>query len=280
MAQIGMPGDDDQRLQLRVVNEAGSVTGLDEWMSFVGAELRRQGIMITQLGRQSAEISQELSALNSSLAESRLMAQGMRGDAADLRQRLDDLDRRLNNILALFETRLGGGQTEQGMQHHDYAQQYIALVEQKIMSLALDTVPGGAHATPREKAEFVALMCADLFGAAEIAEQQLIGRLPESAAASVLHRIRDICAEARTLRAKIAQGRPQRWEFNCELGVPVNAEWQEPWTGAAYDGMVEFVVAPAYVVDSGTLLMKQRVFTGAAGTAAGAAARNPDPAEG
>jgi hypothetical protein len=178
---------------------------------------------------------------------------------------MDDLDRRLNNILALVENHFGAGQTEQGMRHHDYAEEYAALVEQKIVGLALDILPGGIHAAPKEKAEFVALVCAGLFGEPEIPEQELICRLPEAAPASAVQRMRDICAEARALRAKVARGRSQRWEFSCQLDVPVNEEWQELWTGATQGGVIEFVVAPAYFVDSNVLLQKQKVFTCDAG---------------
>ncbi len=254
-------GADHPRLHLRIVDDAGAVTSLGEWMSFVTAELTRQGTAIRQLGTQSADMSRELSALTLSLAESRLAARGFRSACADLRQRLDDLDRRLNNMLALFEENFGGGQTEQGMRHHDYAAEYAILVEQKIIGLALDILPGRTQATAREKAEFVAAVCFDLFGVPEVPEQQLVARLPESAPAQAIQRMRDICAEARALRAKAAQGRPQRWEFGCEVDVPVDEEWQELWTGADHGGVVDFVVAPAYVVDSDTLLRKQKVFT-------------------
>jgi hypothetical protein len=267
-------GDDRPRLRLCVADGAGTTTSLEEWMSFVTDELARQRAVIKELSNQSAEISRALLALKSSLAESRQFARALGGDSADQRQRMADLDRRLNNILALIERNFSGGQTEQAMQHHDYATEYVVLVEQKIIGLALDILPGGADATPREKAEFVAAVCADLFGALEVTEQQLLGRLPEAAPARAIERMREICAEARALRAKVAHGRPQRWEFSCETDVPINEDWQELWTGAPLGGVIEFVVAPAYFVDSDTLLMKQKVFTIAAGSANGAA----DPA--
>jgi hypothetical protein len=267
MAQMGAAGDDRPRWHLRVADEAGLGTSLDEWMSSVTAELTRQRTDIDQLGRQSADISEQISALMSSVNESRLSANGLRGDSADLKQRMDDLDRRLNKLLALFEKHFGGGQTEQGMQHHDYAAEYLALVEQKIVGLALDILPGGTQATPREKAEFVAAVCRGLFRTPEVQEQQLIDLVPETAPAQAIRRVREICAEARDLRAKVANGRPQRWEFDCEVGAPIREDWQEPWPGATPGGTIEFVVVPAYFVDSSMPLRKQKVFTSETGPA-------------
>jgi hypothetical protein len=276
MAQMGTAGDDRLRLHLRVADNAGPGTSLEEWMSSVAAELTRQRTDIDQLGRQSAEIREEISALKSSSSESRLFAKSLRGDSADLKQRMDDLDRRLNKLLALFEKHFGGGQTEQGIQHHDYAAEYLALVEQKIVGLAHDVLRGGIQATPREKAEFVATVCAGLFGTPEVPEQRLIRLLPEAAPAQAIQRMGEICAEARGLRAKVANGRPQHWEFECEVGVPVREDWQEPWAGTTPGGMVEFVVVPAYFVDSSVLLQKQKVFT----SEPGPAPRDAGPAEG
>jgi hypothetical protein len=258
-------GDDRPRLYLRVASGEGQAISLDEWMSFITDELTGQKAAIRQLIRQSADLKEELAALRSSITGSRLSAQGLRGASADLRQRMDDLDRRLNKILALVEESLGGGQTEQAIQHHDFADEYTALVEQKITGLALDILPEGTRSTPREKAVFVAAVCADLFQAPEVLEQQLIGRLPDAAPEETVQRMRDICAEARDLRAKVAHGRPQRWEFGCRIAAPVDDHWQELWTGAAHDGVIDFVVTPAYFVDSNVLLRKQKVFTVEAG---------------
>lgn len=266
-------GDDGLRLQLRVANNDGPAIPLEEWMSFITAELTRQQAVMQQLSIQLAELSHEVPVLRSALTESRLSAQTLRSASVELRQRMDDLDRRLNKVLALIEENFGGGQTEQAMQHHDYVDEYVALVEQKVVGLALEILPDGTQATAREKAEFVAEVCAGLFGAPQVIDEQLIGLLPVAAAEEAIQRMREICACARALRAKVTQGRPQRWEFGYEP-APVDSQWQEPWTGAARDGVVEFVVTPAYFVDTNTLLHKQKVFTSEAGSAPDA-----DPAE-
>lgn len=272
-------GDDGLRLHLCVADDAGPAVPLDEWMSRIAAELAQQKAAISQLIRQTESIGGELSALRSTLAENRLTAQSLRGTSADMRQRMDDLDRRLNKVLALIQDHVGGGQSELAMQHHDYVDEYVALVEQKITGLALDILPDGVRAAPRDKAAFVAAACADLLGTPEVLERQLIGRLPPGTQEETIRRTRDICAGARALRAKVAQGRPQRWEFGCDIASPIDTRWQEPWTGAALDGVIEFVVAPAYVVDENTLLCKQKVFTAGIGAGEAGSAPTEDPAE-
>lgn len=253
---------DGGRRPLRVLIDSGmgSVVSLEDWMSWVAAELGNQSTLIDQLRRQSAEISRELSALKSEFYEEQLSARSLPRDSADLRQRVDDLDRRLNDVLALFEKHFGGGQTEQGMLHHDYAAEYMELVEQRILALTLEILSDGPHASPRDKAEFVAAVCFDLFGTSEVREQHLLERLPERVSPSVIRRAQKICADARSLREKVADGRPQHWEFGYKAGVRIDEERQEPWPGSYDGGVVEFVVVPAYVVDSDTLLKKQRVF--------------------
>ena len=71
----------------------------------------------------------------------------------------------------------------------------------------------------------------------------------------------------RALREKVARGRAQRWEFGCQPGAAVDPNWQEEWPNAVQDGAVEFVVAPAYIVDEGRVLVHQLVFTAAAADA-------------
>jgi hypothetical protein len=267
--------DEPRQWRLCVADDNAQTMSIEEWMSAVWAALAQQRSAVEQLARKSQDTSEELAALGSSLADGRRSAQAFRDTAAELRQRMDDLDRRLNKILAIVEEKIGGGQTEQGMQHHDYVGEYVTLVEQKITGLALEVLPDGAGATPREKAVFVAKVCAALFQGPVILEQQLIDSLSPAVSEEAVQRVREICADAADLRTKVTRGRPQHWDFVCSPGVPVDAKRQEPWTGADREGLIEFVVAPAYRVDSDTMLCKQKVFTRAAGPAL-----DPAPAEG
>ena len=249
-------------------------------------------------------------------------------------------------MLALFDAHFGAGQSEQGMLHHDHATDYLVLVEQKVVPLARDVLPGSEDlsgrdggsprdsapptdgkpsdgkpsdgkpsdgkltdrkpadrkpadskprnskprdgaprdsapprdgtprdsapprdgvptdgASPRDRAQFVAAVCRGLFGDAEIDERRLLRMLPEDASQDACLRMHGICEQARSLRAKVAHGRPQRWEFGDVPGAPVDAERQELWPGSDPGGVVEFVVVPAYMVDTDTLLRRQRVFT-------------------
>ena len=257
--RMSMAGGGRQPLRVLIESGMGSVIPLADWMSWVDAELRNQSTAIDRLRRQSAQTSEELAALKSAFYE-QLSANSAQRDEADLRERMDNLDQRLNDILALFEKHFGGGQTEKGMLHHDYAAEYIALVEQRILALALEILPDSPHATPRDKAIFIAAVCFDLFGTPEVRERQLLDRLPKGISPAVIQRAQKVCADARLLREKAADGRPQCWEFGYTAGARIDDDRQEPWPGSCDGGVVEFVVAPAYVVDSDTLLRKQWVF--------------------
>jgi uncharacterized protein YicC (UPF0701 family) len=185
----------------------------------------------------------------------------LRGQLSEARQEAADLDRRLTKILALLDDKLAGGQSEEGMQHHAYAQQYVSLVEQQILALAVAVFRAFPDAPPSEKAEFVAFTCKQLFGAAEVAESDFIDALLPDLPEEVFRLARQICVLARDLRGKAAQGRRQRWSFDFAPGAPINPGTQLPWPGSAPNGVVTFVVAPAYVVEAGTLLARQWVFT-------------------
>lgn len=183
------------------------------------------------------------------------------GQVSNLRQQVAELDRRLTKILALLDDKLGGGQSEEGMLHHAYAQEYVSLVEQQVLALAVAVFRAFPGASPAEKAEFVALTCTALFGAREVAESSFIDDLSPDLPGEVFRLARQICGQARDLRDKAAQSRQQRWSFDFVPGAPLDPESQRPWAGSAEDGRVAFVVAPAYVVEAGTLLARQWVFT-------------------
>jgi hypothetical protein len=255
---MNVAGGGRQPLHVLIESGMGSFISLEDWISWVDAELRNQSTAIDELRRQSADIGREFAALKSEFYE-QLSTYSEPRDP-DLRQRMDNLDQRLNDILALFEKHFGGGQTEKGMLHHDYAMEYIALVEQRILALVLEILSGSPHAAPRDKAKFIAVVCYDLFGTPEVREQPLLDRLPEGTSPPVIERARKICADVRLLREKVADGRSQRWEFGYTAGARIDEERQEAWPGSCDGGVVEFVVAPAYIVDSDTLLWKQRVF--------------------
>lgn len=237
------------------------LVALEQWMSQVTAEFESLTAEVDQLRRKSSELDHHLSALTRAFNEERRWVRSLPREAADFRQRVAELDERLNNVLAMFDTHVGGdGPGEQGMLHYDYSTEFMALVEQQILGLALDAL-ADRQAAPRDKAEFVAIVCSELFGHPDVEEQRLIERLKQDYPLLKARRAQDICAVARELREKAAKGRPQRWDFNYVRGAPIDQERQEMWPGSAAKGVVDFIVSPAYVVDSDTLLKKQRVFT-------------------
>lgn len=211
----------------------GPLDPLEDWISQAQAQLDQQAAAINDLG----------------------------GQVSELRRQVGDLDQRLTKLLALLDDKLASGQSEEGMLHHTYAREYVSLVEQRVLALAVAVFRAFPEASPAEKAEFVAFTCSALFGAQEVAESKFIDALSPVLPEEVFRLAREICAQARELRAKVARGRQQRWSFDFIRGVPLDPETQLPWTGSAEDGGVAFVVAPAYMVETGTLLAKQWVFT-------------------
>jgi hypothetical protein len=241
------------------VENGGQYRPFDDWISWAEDQIVRQSAEIEELKLRSAQATAELAVARSEFQEAQAFAQRLTSHD-ELDQRMNELDGRLNKVLALVNDNLGGGQSEQDILHHTHASEYVSLVEQRVLSLMLD-VFRDSLATPQDKAKFVASACAALFGSREVREEDLISSMGPGLPAPAIERAREICAQVRALRTKIDDGRPQSWRFECTQGIGIDPDWQEPWAGSVADGVVDFVVAPAYVVDSDTLLAKQWVFT-------------------
>jgi hypothetical protein len=195
----------------------------------------------------------------------------LRAQVAALSQRLGQTLESVDSLAAALAANSAGGstrQTDDGIAHHAHAQAYQAVRDQSVRGLlqhvqALDGVP----LDHRERAGFVAHLCAELFGPTQATANDILNRLAaQYYVADVERRIPSLCEEVRALREKAARGRAQRWEFSCHPGVAVDPSWQEEWPNAVQDGAVDFVVAPAYIVDEGTVLVHQLVFTTAPDT--------------
>jgi hypothetical protein len=232
-----------RRVRVRVVVEdAGRIMPIEESLAWLQEQVVSHAAIIE--------------AMQAELGNLQALIREPSRSTADIEHRMSELDHRLNKVLALFDSARGGGRSEQGMLHHSYVKEYDSLVEQQVLSLMRGVYQGTPGVTPRDKALFVAQICHALFGAPRVQEQEMIDALPEDAA----EQARDICARARRLRDKAVQGRAQYWDWNFSPGSDIDPDVQEPWAGS-HGELVDFVVAPAYVVDSGTRLGKQRVFT-------------------
>jgi hypothetical protein len=72
----------------------------------------------------------------------------------------------------------------------------------------------------------------------------------------------ELADRAQEIREEASSSRrAHRWDFDITPGAPVDGRRQEIWTTADPGGSIEFVVAPAYVVDENSLIVKQLVFT-------------------
>jgi hypothetical protein len=252
----------NRRLRVGLYIEGADGTNpLEAWILWAEEQFNAQAAAISELMRNSTEAYNELAAVRAGLNETQALIQKPLSSMDDIQRRMDYLDQRLNKILALFDDKLGGGQTEEGMLHHSHAKEYLSLVEQQIGSLAVDVFYFFPRSSPRDKAWFIASVCHALFGSPEVRGQEVMAALPGAVPSSVTRHVGDICAEAQALREKVALSRSQVWDFDHTPGSDVDPDRQTLWVGSVADGVVDFVVAPAYVVDSNKLLEKQWVFT-------------------
>ena len=250
-------GQGGLRIQLVVDSPGNAPFTFERWMADITLAIQELNGAVAELRRQAGEVRSEIAALRAMNDDTKQQMLSLLRGSDDLQVRMNGLDERLDSVLAMVNSRFDvDSQTEQGMLHHEYAKQYLSLVEQKAVAIARDI-----YTTPFDKAGFIAALCRDLFETTEVREQDLMHRLPYGVPSQTVHRAREICADARSLRDKIAGSRDQRWDFSFARGAEVDATWQEIWPGSELDGVIDFVVAPAYVVDHGARLTKQRVFT-------------------
>jgi hypothetical protein len=183
-----------------------------------------------------------------------------------LSHRFNEILERLDSLSASAAAQSSGAsqrQTQEGIAHHTYVEEYQVIRDSTVRGLLQHTRSrDGRELNGRERAQFTARLCDDLFGADHVSANQILNRLAAHyEVADAERRIPALCEEVRALRDKVSRGRPHRWQFTCDLGAPVNPNWQEEWPHARQGGVIEFVVAPAYVVDDGAVLVPQLVFT-------------------
>ncbi|MFB7852669.1 hypothetical protein ACFC34_37430 [Streptomyces sp. NPDC056053] len=186
---------------------------------------------------------------------------------AQMRRRLDRLERQLGTLLAAHtenRTDLAG---TQHYEHQNLARRTRTLIEQNMYAFArryaerCDLV---LHRDNRERAPYlVALLCRllltdDLLPAREM---QRSLHLPDDDGhiEAGLIALRGECSE---LAGQIHRaGLRHEWDFNHTEGTPVIPGRQEPWPTCDPLQPVRFLMGPAYVVD-GRLYGLQTVYTG------------------
>jgi hypothetical protein len=191
---------------------------------------------------------------------------GLTAQMSVLSRRFGEILETLDSLSAAVAARSTGAsdrQTQEGIAHHSYVQEYQVIRDSSVRGLLQHTrTRDGRELDGRERARFVAELCAELFGPTHVSANQILNRLAAHYdVADAERRIPSLCEDVRTLRDKVARGRPHRWDFTCNAGALVNPDWQEEWPHAQQGDVIEFVVAPAYVIDDGAVLVSQLVFT-------------------
>ena len=241
--------------QLRVHN-AGNQYRFDDWISWVNEVIQRPNEI--QLEPRTAELERLIQEQGARIVQLEATITQLRSQVQTGQDAVDTLDERMGQVLAKYAAPPGtadGGQSEAGLDHHIFADEYEQLVNQKMSTIARKV--WGSNAV--KKARFVADLSRALFAHESVREDEAV-HLVDQKDDKLKDLVWALCQEAAELREKTTNGRLQRWDFEAETGAPVDHIRQEAVAGSDEDGLIEFVVTPGYVVDNATVLKNQRVF--------------------
>ncbi|MFF5538547.1 hypothetical protein ACFY71_39885 [Streptomyces cinerochromogenes] len=179
--------------------------------------------------------------------------------------RLQDVERRLDALLAARAEARGDVPSNAHSTHHVIAREYDALVEQKVQGLARAAASSVAAAPPGAATRMLWLMgriCSVLFGQDEPEGKAVLAAVGKSRLDPLASQASRLSSCALDLRQRSAQtGLPAHWDFELMPGEPLDEEWQEAWPSCDTTLPGQFVIAPAYLVAE-QVFSRQRVCTG------------------
>ncbi|MFD3522207.1 hypothetical protein [Streptomyces sp. NPDC058653] len=184
----------------------------------------------------------------------------------ELRGRLDRLERQLGAVLAAQTASRDDLAGAKHSDHQSLARQTRTLIEQKFLNFArryADKCGSAANRPERERVPFlISLLCREFF-AEQLQSARRIQRnlhLPEADGhiESALTALRGHCSD---LTANIHRaGLNHTWDFSGSAGVIVTSTKQEAWPSCDANGLVRFVISPAYIVNN-RVYCRQYVYT-------------------
>jgi hypothetical protein len=170
----------------------------------------------------------------------------LQGQLIRLEQRVADLEEFLQSQQGgVEEDQFVTALTEGDYIHHQLAQRYVSIVEQRLVQLVNMWLE---RHTPidsdrfRVEARIVADLCLAFFGESGIDHNRLSAMFPDGLGAEVGR----VCDLVSNLRVEAAEAGRHLWDFSCDNGPPDPGR-HKVWHGCSVTAPVDFVVAPAYV---------------------------------
>ncbi|WP_432864897.1 hypothetical protein [Microbispora rosea] len=181
---------------------------------------------------------------------------------SELWQLFTGLDERLANVLG-EKTRLRDDLASADISVHlRNAASYRYLVEQQLQRLVRRGLKanGTTAAKPERVARVMSELCRVLL-VEDIDRDRIQMSFKENREASLDGLVSEICEQAMDIRRTIEMSPGlHNWEWDAEIGVPVNPDHQDVWSSCDPDRPIRFLIAPAYMVDGHTF-SPQIVFT-------------------
>jgi hypothetical protein len=172
-------------------------------------------------------------------------------------QQNDELDARFTKVLAMQTTAGSAGASARHVEHHEIADRYRTFVDQELTSAAR-VVGAGRRQKPTVEghAHDMGELSLAVFAGVEI-DQRLLADLLKKEPSWATR----LAVGATELRMLAAAALPVgTWSFDLHPRTALDPATQRPWGDYAPDTPLDFVVAPAYVVDN-KVFEPQRVAT-------------------
>ncbi|MDV7218703.1 hypothetical protein [Streptomyces prunicolor] len=203
----------------------------------------------------------------------RRLSQQRQEELSQLRNELRAQDARLNNLLQLhnqLREELSGAAEGR---HHTLAADFKDLMQQEVLRtcITVEACCPSTHEidTQRRRVTLVRRLCRLLFGALPAMNSEVRALFRSTVASAgpeaekhVASLAEPLCAKVNALRAAIAEtGTAFRWDFEVPPGSVYSPEKYQLWQTASAQGLVKYVVIPAYVVPGRPPYVQATVFT-------------------
>ncbi|MFF7353076.1 hypothetical protein ACFZA1_10590 [Streptomyces filipinensis] len=213
-------------------------------------------------GQHCTAIEDSVTELEREVASLREALQEARSEIVVLRSSLEESDARIDGIMSQWTRYRDDLDSLESEAHRLLAEKYVGFVEQALFGLARKSVALHARGdTGQAISNTVQKLCVEIFGRADTTEAR-IRRIVKARSTDALAAHASNVFDQGTALVREARSMKNRgfWDFEFCAGEPVDTDRQQVWGKSDPEGLVHYVVAPAYVA-SGVRYCLQRVVT-------------------
>ncbi|MFD8865774.1 hypothetical protein ACFV1F_15595 [Streptomyces sp. NPDC059590] len=207
-------------------------------------------------------IGDSISGLETEVGSLRKALQEAQREIAGLRASVEESDARIDSILSQWTRHREDLDSLQSEGHRILAEKYVGFVEQALFGLARKSVALHPRGEPGEAISCtVQKLCLEIFGRADAGEARIRRIVKARSTDALAAHVSKVFSQGIALLREAGSMKDRGfWDFEYSEGELVDADRQQVWGKSDPEGLVRYVVAPAYVAN-GVRYCLQRVVT-------------------